>query len=165
MRKGSKMTTEQRKNLSMAHIGIPSSRKIEINKTCGNCSAHFIVSPSRKNRIYCSATCSGLSRIGNPSWNKGLIGFRKGEKHPWMPSGKDHWSFKGGSVGYRGLHLWVEKELGRPMICDNCGDDTLAPRKYQWANKSREYKRTTADWTRLCAKCHFAYDRRQLVLR
>jgi hypothetical protein len=27
-------------------------------------------------------------------WNKGLKGWRVGEKHNWMPKGKDHWAYK-----------------------------------------------------------------------
>lgn len=30
---------------------------------------------------------------GKPSWNKGLKGFRAGEKRDWMPKGEKHWSF------------------------------------------------------------------------
>lgn len=29
-------------------------------------------------------------------WNKGLKGFRAGEKHNWMPTGDKHWNWKGG---------------------------------------------------------------------
>ena len=37
------------------------------------------------------------------AWNKGLKGFRIGEKHDWMPKGDKHWSWKGG-INYRDKH-------------------------------------------------------------
>ena|SRR3990167_5050758 len=54
--------------------------------------------------------------------------------------------------GYRGLHNWVERELGKPSLCAICGDDYR--RMYHWANISGEYKRELSDWRRLCVPCH-----------
>ena len=34
-----------------------------------------------------------------------------------------------------------------------------------WANRSGRYLRELTDWVRLCAKCHKAYDREELVLQ
>lgn len=34
------------------------------------------------------------ARKGKTAWNKGLTGYRKGEKHPWMPRGEKHWNYK-----------------------------------------------------------------------
>jgi hypothetical protein len=33
---------------------------------------------------------------GQNPWNKGLKGYRAGVKHPWMPSGENHWHWRGG---------------------------------------------------------------------
>jgi hypothetical protein len=91
---------------------------------CDICSKEFFVCPSRSfgkhKRKVCSLKCSGIltsqrkpilgrkvseetrfklsaSLKGKSTWNKGLKGFRKGEKRPnIMPSGKFHWSWKGG---------------------------------------------------------------------
>ena len=55
--------------------------------------------------------------------------------------------------GYRSLHLWVERRLGKRQECWECG--TTEDRRYHWANISGEYKRETSDWRRLCVPCHF----------
>lgn len=98
-------------------------------------------------------------KIGKIPWNKGLKGFRAGEKRPnILPKGSSNGCWKGDGVGYRGLHKWVELMLGKPTHCANCKKSSLKPRQYQWANVSHAYKRELSDWVRLCVKCHKAYD-------
>ena len=58
----------------------------------------------------------------------------------------------GASTEYRLLHYWVEKQLGKPLRCDECG--ATEKRRYHWANVSGEYKRELSDWRRLCVPCH-----------
>lgn len=57
---------------------------------------------------------------------------------------------------YRSLHDWVRKHRGRPNECEHCG--TTEDRRYDWANKSNEYKRELDDWLRLCGPCHRKHD-------
>lgn len=66
-------------------------------------------------------------------------------------------SWKGECVGYRALHDWVARYLGKPLVCQNCGDDKRT--RYHWANISHLYKRDTKDWIRLCPRCHYYFDR------
>lgn len=73
--------------------------------------------------------------------------------------GKEHKLWKGDNVGYDALHTWLYRELGRPETCEFCGKTGLVGRKIHWANKSGNYKRIKTDWIRLCAKCHYHYDR------
>ena len=90
-------------------------------------------------------------------WNKGLTGyvnagsFKIGER-----KAKDNQNWKGDNVGYIALHSWVRRNLGIPQKCGFCGD--ISERKYEWANKSRLYKRDLQDWIRLCVPCHANYD-------
>lgn len=70
--------------------------------------------------------------------------------------GKDHHLWKGNDVGYSGLHYWLVRRLGSPRVCDHCG--STKEKKYEWANKSRKYKRDITDWIRLCTSCHRKYD-------
>lgn len=87
---------------------------------------------------------------GQKVWNKGIKRTDiNGEKHP-------HWL--GDKVGYQGVHSWIRKTLGRPSKCSNCG--TTQSKKFEWANKSYEYKRDASDWMRLCKSCHVIYDRK-----
>ncbi len=73
-------------------------------------------------------------------------------------SGKNSNSWKGDKVGYFALHDWVRKQLGKPKKCEHCGISKA--KKFEWANKSGEYKREIGDWIRLCTSCHLKYDYR-----
>jgi len=73
-------------------------------------------------------------------------------------SGKNHYAWKGNKVEYRGLHKWVEKNLGKPLICEHCGKKENNTKMMHWANKSGEYKRDLKDWLRLCVRCHRKFD-------
>lgn len=66
--------------------------------------------------------------------------------------------YKGDKVGYRALHSWVARSLGKPDTCEHCGSFGLTGRKIGWANKSNQYKRNLSDWLRLCTPCHRKYD-------
>ncbi len=68
-------------------------------------------------------------------------------------------NWKGDNVKYRGLHHWIEQQLGKPYNCEHCGREDLPHRHYHWANVSKKYKRDLSDWIRLCAKCHAKFDR------
>lgn len=74
-----------------------------------------------------------------------------------LPRREEHYEWKGDRVGYDALHRWVYKELGRPLLCDLCGDNT-SERMYHWANRSGLYRRDLSDWMRACVPCHKKYD-------
>jgi len=88
----------------------------------------------------------------------GQKGYWTGKKRPEI-SDEKHFKWKGIEAGYRALHIWVEKRLGKPRFCEHCGNRELGHRHYHWANISRKYKRDLKDWLRLCAKCHKKYDK------
>ena len=92
---------------------------------------------------------------GHTPWNKGL-------KIPEL-SGENHSAWKGEKCSYRTLHFWVERHIGRPNKCSECGKVGYGHNMH-WANKSGHYKRKLTDWVRLCVKCHKAHDRNKLVL-
>lgn len=122
-------------------------------KPCIKCGAFiFHEQPSQlKKRKYCSHSChlSGNSlREGHTPTNA----FKPGET-----SGQRNVNWKGDDVGYYALHDWVIRQLGSPVGCEHCGLND-PNRKYQWANKSHEYKRDLEDWIRLCRPCHMRYD-------
>lgn len=73
--------------------------------------------------------------------------------------GEQNHSWKGDDVSYRNLHRWVERHLGKPNKCKNCGKIGTA-HEIHWANKSHKYLRVLFDWIRLCANCHKAYDKK-----
>lgn len=77
---------------------------------------------------------------------------RSGDRHP---------NWKGIKASYRAKHNWIVKRMGQPTKCDFCGKDKLTGHKIHWANISGKYKRIINDWTRLCTKCHGAFDKKR----
>jgi len=61
-------------------------------------------------------------------------------------------------VGYRAIHYWIERELGKPTKCEDCLME-FSGHKIHWANISGEYKRDIKDWKRLCSSCHGYFDK------
>jgi hypothetical protein len=61
-----------------------------------------------------------------------------------------------GEGKYRGLHQWVESQLGKPMECSACGSNNRS--RYVWSNVSGDYHKDLNDRQRLCQPCHVAFD-------
>lgn len=90
-----------------------------------------------------------------------------GKKRPNMVAEKNP-AWKGEKVGYRALHIWIRRNFGKPFKCENpdciyprMGDKKrwmLQPKRFDWANKSKEYSRNKEDWFMLCVSCHKKYD-------
>ena len=62
-------------------------------------------------------------------------------------------AWKGDEVGYRAIHQWVERKLGKATHCSNNKNHTA--KRYHWANISGEYKRDVTDWKQVCPHCNF----------
>jgi hypothetical protein len=88
------------------------------------------------------------AHIGQKAWNTGIQ----------YELGEEHWNWSGDEVGYRGIHHWIIKRLGKPTTCAHCGETDLVGHKIHWANLSGKYKRDISDWMRLCARCHKRMD-------
>lgn len=67
----------------------------------------------------------------------------------------NHYLYKGDNACYISLHGWVRRHKGAPLTCEHCG---TTQGKFQWANKSHEYKRDLTDWISLCIPCHRKHD-------
>lgn len=110
-------------------------------RTCIVCSKQFNTTATEINRgggNCCSRTCWNIHQ---PTVIK------KDEESPY---------WKGDEVGLGALHDWVKRKLGKPNYCEHC--KSTKEKIYDWANKSREYRREITDWLRLCRKCHEKYD-------
>lgn len=114
-------------------------------------------------------------KIGHIPWNKGMKG-----RQPWMDisgltgsngkppwnkgikylqiTGEKHYEWRGDNVGYRSLHKWVIKNLGKANKCKKCGKEKTTPKSIQWANIDHKYRRVLSDYIQLCASCHKNYD-------
>ena len=67
-------------------------------------------------------------------------------------SGENNPDWKGDSVGYRGIHKWIQAQLGKATKC--MIDSTHKSTRYHWANISKEYKRDFNDWMQMCPSCN-----------
>lgn len=65
---------------------------------------------------------------------------------------------------YIRIHNWVERNFGKPDICEHCGKENIHGHYAHWANISHEYILDRSDWIRLCAKCHRRYDTGNIML-
>ena len=108
--------------------------------------------------MYCSCNCAGLASKGRR--NSPETEFKKGEladeKHP---------NWKGDEVGYFALHAWLQRKVGKAECCENRKDGCLPfkcsgkSETYNWANRSKLYKRDLTDWPSLCMSCHMRCDK------
>lgn len=108
-----------------------------------------------------------LAKLGTrrPKWvclkiSKSHTGLKK----PWssMPNEKNP-GWKGQRVGYRGLHYWVRRYLGKPDRCSNKYCKGVSG-YFAWANRDRKYRRSLKDWIMLCGSCHTIADRNRLKI-
>lgn len=142
------------KNKYWYHKIMKKTGKLE---TCKNCGKSFYVPKwwKEKGAKFCSRKCYGENKKGCIPWNKGLRGSVKRNGGSFA-SGKIAW--RGTIEDYKALHHWVGKYLGKPEICSSCGKIKKG-RGMHWANKSGKYKKEGSDWLRLCAKCHYKFDK------
>lgn len=140
-----------------------------VKRVCETCSTDFFVFPYMLDRGYgrfCSRSCRSTWVCTTDNYRKGI---QKRVGRPCHPNtikanrekcGTKAYQWKGAGVGYRALHNWVEKQLGKPHDCTQCGNSNLPHRHYHWANLSGLYMRDISDWARMCVKCHMAHDRK-----
>lgn len=118
-------------------------------------------------------------------WNRGTHGLvksnsgsiKKGERRSKSTEftsdttiGSKNSNWKGGRVGYFGLHTWIQRNFGKAKKCENRVKQFLPfvcsgkSKSFDLANRSRMYKRTIDDWVELCHSCHLTADKRKLPL-
>ena len=69
-------------------------------------------------------------------------------------SGHNHYGWKGDSVGYKALHLWVGRHRVKTGVCRGCARKV----RTEWANISGVYLRDLSDFAELCVPCHRELD-------
>ena len=100
-------------------------------------------------------------KTGIYPWNKGLSIYLGGKR---FEKGHKSWNWKGDSVGYRNLHKWAERYLGKAKECVVCGSLGSKKRNCDWANLSGLYKRDIKDFISLCRFCHKRWDMGRLPI-
>lgn len=75
-------------------------------------------------------------------------------------------NWKGDKIGYKGLHIWIEKQHGKAKehICSMCSGKSGSTRM-EWANITGIYNRDLKNWKPLCRKCHVKYDVENLGMK
>lgn len=154
-------------------------RKItRVNIVCQKCGKKFSVNKFREKTKYCSHKCYSDTKKGSlPTENQLKYWERmKGRELPKETTNKmsetqkrignrppsfeneKHPMWKEEGVSYAGLHMWVRRHFGSPMVCEHCG--LVAKTKYNihWANTDHKYTREREKWIRLCVSCHRKYD-------
>ena len=138
-----KIFTPIKSNLNKGY-GIYCSRdcyKNRVKINCKECSKVFevCISAVKKGKKFCSQECYS-------KWqSKNRIG-------------ENAYSWKGDSVGYWGVHAWIEKKLGKAFQHVCMLADKTCKGKMNWSNISRKYLRDISDWQILCQSHHFRYD-------
>lgn len=73
--------------------------------------------------------------------------------------------WKGDKASYYAKHLWIKKHYGTPDHCEQIGCQypkkidagrklVNSPKRYEWHNISKQYRRERSDWVMLCPSCH-----------
>lgn len=124
-------------------------------------------------RFLSGRVVSDEARKKNSDFHKGKIPWNKGK--PWSDEmrvkiskslqgkpnlkirGNNHYAWAGDSIGYTGLHTWINKEYGKALVCEQCE----STKNVDWAKrKGKEYSRDRENWLQLCRSCHHRYDGR-----
>jgi hypothetical protein len=135
MIKGSKMTLEQRKNISNALKGKHCSPKTEFKK------GHKISLKTRK-----KMSLSSKKKIPKGTHISSKTEFKENEKNP---------NWKGDKVGKTALHDWIRKHKPEQEWCEECHRNKI---KVELANLSGKYRRDIKDYKWLCRGCHQKLD-------
>ncbi len=135
-----------------------------LEQTCLTCHSNFWARTDAINKgmgKFCTRNCMGKSywQESHTPWNKGSKGLSKANSGSFKSG---DWKFKGSRTDYINLHNKIRKMFGTPDTCEHCNKNGLIGKAIHWANKSGSYRLEKDDWLRLCAKCHFVYDKVQV---
>ncbi len=76
------------------------------------------------------------------------FGIKARKPTPRNQIGSNNPNWKGDEVSYRGAHVRVRSQRGKPAICEQCGK----PAK-EWASVSKQHH-NPSDFRSLCRSCH-----------
>ena len=142
--KGKKMSEESKEKNRLSHIGKKvwnKGIKIDKNKfpNIGHNKPH-----TEETKKLISKKMKLIAKVNKTS-------FKKDDTF-----GEKNVNWKGDNVSYRCLHRWVERRLGKAVVCSKCNKTKC---RIHWANIDHKYKRNLTDWVQLCPKCHKEYDK------
>ena len=175
MKKGEKMSDEQKRKLSISHTG----KKLSEEHKRKLSDSHKGKQTWMKGRVHTKETKEKMSlalsgkkyteerRIKHQKYWDSMRGkapykmteeikdkIKKARKLQIISSQEEHWNWKGDNASYSSIHKWINKYKKKPLLCEHCGKE----KKLDWANIDHKYKRNLNDWIALCRKCHIKYD-------
>jgi len=100
-----------------------------------------------------------LSETNKENIRKGHLGLLHSNETITNMSEQNSVHWKGNKVGYRALHSWIQRKLGKAIKCSVCGKEYNG-HKIHWANKDHKYRRILTDYFQSCSKCHGEYDKK-----
>lgn len=118
-------------------------------RTCQNCGEKFDFKIKKSNKKYGKVGRYCCTKCRDEDYSKRL---------DWSGSKNNNW--KGNDVGYSGFHKRLQKEWGKPLICELCGKKGGEPKNYHWSSKDHKYSEDRKDWQRVCNSCHAKYDKK-----
>lgn len=90
---------------------------------------------------------------------------QKIREHCAQGFGEDNTNWKGGRIGYEGVHAWLERDYGKPQRCDNPNCQYKKTIRWDWALiHGKKYERKRENFMRLCRSCHIKYDRNKIII-
>lgn len=117
------------------------------------------------NNMYCNCGCGQMTKLATRDRVYKLrtgevVKYKKGQPAPYIGrhrmksyKGEGHWNHKGDNAGYSALHLRVQAQRGKALICEQCE----STKKVEWASLSKKYA-DISDYIALCKKCHIKFD-------
>lgn len=119
---------------------------------CNNCNSLYL-RYKEKNRPqkFCSQKCYLNSKENSETQRRRTLGKKAQKNLAW----------KGEKVSYKGLHRWIEIQLGQSKnyLCQFCKGKNKS-KKMNWANLDHKYTRDLSKWVPLCKICHSRYDQK-----
>jgi len=102
----------------------------------------------------------GCREIINSRYKSGMANrlrrFRHGHRLIYTSCnvGSDHGHWKGDDITYKSLHVWLNRNMIKPTLCQICH---LVP-PVELANVTGMYTRDFKNWKYLCIRCHRIFD-------
>lgn len=128
------------------------SKKLAL--VCKECSVSFFrYKAKNRPQLFCSRECFLKSNYHREMKREQMV------KQDWKGENSPSWI--GEKVSYKGLHRWIEINLGRAKNywCSFCCN-TKGSQRMDWANLDGKYTRDWRSWLPLCRKCHVNYDKK-----
>lgn len=125
----------------------------------------YLLSPETRAKLSKSLTgrkCKPFTALHRKHMSQSMRGKNKPVGYGAHMTGPKHWFWKE-KPGKHSMIRWVEGKLGKPSVCEDCGNSSTKKYSMRWVSISREYKRDLSDWKRLCLSCHYRYYARNIT--